>query len=75
MPDQAEYLRRVAAMAEIVRADAPSLPFEVARALQLPPAAPAFIATASMESTFFLTPPVREFVGRLGHALRSEAWT
>jgi hypothetical protein len=58
----------------VVRADAPALPFEVARALQLPAAAPAFVATASMDSTFFLTPPVREFVGRLGQALRSEAW-
>lgn len=58
----------------VVRADAAALPFEAARVLQLPPGAPAFSASASMDATCFLTPPVREFVGRLGQALRSEAW-
>src|SRR5688500_17542563 len=57
----------------IVRAGAAALPF-AARVLQLPPGAPAFSATASMDATFFLTPPVREFVAQLGQALRSEAW-
>jgi len=58
----------------IVRADAATLPFAAARVLQLPPAAPGFRTNASMDATFFLTPPVREFVGRLGQALREEAW-
>lgn len=58
----------------VVRADAVALPFAAARVLQLPPDAPAFRATASMDATFFLTPPVREFVGRLGQSLRAEAW-
>ena len=57
----------------IVRADAAALPFETARLLRLPANAPGFGEAAAMDATFFLTPPVREVVGQLGQALRSEA--
>lgn len=58
----------------VVRADATDLPMEIARRLSLPTDAPSFNVGAAMDSTFFLTPPVRQLVGGLGQAMRERAW-
>ena len=42
---------------------------EVARAWSLPAGAPTFNGGASMEATFFLTPPLERVVDELGRAL------
>ncbi|NUO76381.1 MAG: hypothetical protein HOQ32_10235 [Lysobacter sp.] len=58
----------------IVRDDLADLPMNIARTLPLPANAPSFSIGAAMDATFFLTPPVRELVGKLGQAVREEAW-
>ena len=58
----------------IVRSDLAELPMDIARILPLPANAPSFNVGAAMDATFFLTPPVRELVGKLGQAVREEAW-
>lgn len=58
----------------VARADTAGLPTDVARVLPLPASAPGFNVGAGMDSTFFLTPPIRDLVGRLGQAVRQEAW-
>lgn len=57
----------------IVRSDLADLPADIARILPLPATAPSFNVGAAMDATFFLTPPVRELVGKLGQAVREEA--
>lgn len=56
----------------LVRADPARLPTGIARVLPLPASAPSFNIGASMDATFFLTPPVRGLVGELGQAVRKE---
>lgn len=58
----------------VVRADARNLPVDVARWFSLPAAAPRFTGGVSMDATLFLTPPVRDFVCKLGLALRARVW-
>jgi hypothetical protein len=58
----------------IVRSDLAKLPMDIAKVLPLPANAPSFNVGAAMDATFFLTPPVRELVGKLGQAVREEAW-
>lgn len=58
----------------IVRDDPAELSMDIARILPLPANAPSFSIGAAMDATFFLTPPVRELVGKLGQAVREEAW-
>lgn len=58
----------------VIRGDASSLPVQLAKVLSLPPNAPDFTLGAAMDATFFLTPPVREFVCALGQALRREVF-
>lgn len=58
----------------IVRADVADLPMDIAKVLQLPANAPSFNVGASMDATFFLTPPVRNLIGELGQAVYEEAW-
>lgn len=58
----------------IVRNDPAELRMDIARVLPLPANAPSFNVGAAMDAMFFLTPPVRELVGKLGQAVREEAW-
>jgi hypothetical protein len=58
----------------VARTGHADLPSDIARWLPLPAGAPGFAGGAAMEATLFVTPPVRELIGDLGHALRSEAW-
>lgn len=57
----------------VVRPDV-ALPLDVARRWGLPDGAPSFQGNASMDATFFLTPPVQRIVDELGVALREESW-
>ena len=58
----------------IARADTAGLSMEIAKMLQLPANAPSFNVGASMDATFFLTPPVRTLIGELGQAVYEKAW-
>lgn len=58
----------------VVRKDPEELAMRIARTLPLPASAPSFSIGAAMDAAFFLTPPVREVVGKLGLAVREEAW-
>lgn len=58
----------------VVRKDPEALPTGIARTLSLPASAPSFSVGAAMDAAFFLTPQVREVVGKLGLAVREEAW-
>lgn len=58
----------------VVREDLEALPTGIARILSLPASAPSFNVGAAMDAAFFLTPPVREVVGKLGLAVREETW-
>ena len=69
-----DTLRGVAAVWAIVRADAPDLPTGITQLLPLPEGAPSFDGGAAMDTTFFLTPPVRHLVDELGRALREPPW-
>jgi len=68
-----DTLRGVAVWA-IVRPDGPHLPRGITRMLPLPQGAPSFDGGAAMDTTFFLTPPVRHLVDELGQALREPPW-
>ena len=68
-----DTLRGVAVWA-IVRPDGPYLPRGITRMLPLPQGAPSFDGGAAMDTTFFLTPPVRHLVDELGQALREPPW-
>ena len=57
----------------VVRPEAADMPLRTSRTLLLPEGAPSFQGGASMDSMFFLTPPVRRLVEQLGQALR-EPW-
>lgn len=52
-----------------VTRDVASLPVDIARSFVLPADAPTFAGGASMEATFFLSPPLERVVNELGHAL------
>lgn len=69
-----DSLRDVAPVWAVVRANAADLPTGITRILPLPEGAPTFNSGAAMESTFFLTPPVRHLVDELGQALREQRW-
>lgn len=69
-----DSLRGVAPVWAVVRADAEDLPMGITRMLPLPESAPSFNGAAAMDTTFFLTPPVRQLVGELGQALREQRW-
>ena len=58
----------------IVRDGPAELGMDVAKTLPLPANAPSFNVGAAMDATFFLTPPVRELVAKLGRAVREETW-
>ena len=50
------------------------LPMGITRRLTLPAGAPVFGGRAAMDKTFFLTPPIRNFVDELGESLREQPW-
>ena len=50
------------------------MPMGVTRRLALPAGAPVFGGRAAMDKTFFLTPPIRNFVDELGQSLREQPW-
>lgn len=58
----------------VVRHKAPPLQIEVARVLSLPADAPTFNGGASMEATFFLSPPLERVVDELGGALLEQTF-
>lgn len=55
----------------VLRSDAPSPAIQVERSFPLPAGAPTFDGGASMEATFFLSPPLERVVDALGRALLS----
>lgn len=67
-------LRDLAPVWVVVRTGSADMPMDITRRLSLPVGAPGFGGRAAMDKTFFLTPPIRNFVDELGDILREQPW-
>lgn len=67
-------LRDLAPLWVVARPGSVDMPMGITRRLALPAGAPGFGGRAAMDKTFFLTPPIRNFVDELGQSLREQPW-